>query len=340
MPTLDIAVAASSDDAGQTNTTMSLTATNIRINAATVRAGFRFLNVTVPAAATIDVAYITVERGSAAASPNVTIACEDVDDAATFTTTANDISTRPVTTATVTWNAVLGGVTGDRFNSPSIVAPVQEVIDRGGWASGNDLNVLFFGVTGGDIQIRTWDNAVADAAALHIEYTTGGAGPIAGTAAITLDALTVAATALLALSGSASLALGTLTLAASATLALSAAASVVLGELTLSAAGNLVTPGGGSASIQLEPVTLVSTGELGEVPVVDLEGQAAILLGELVLVVVSTLAIAGNAAITLGNLTLVASEVAPVLVVEVATIYGPSAQGRVVAARASVVIRS
>lgn len=178
MPTLNISVAASADDAFQSGSTMTLNGANIRLNSASAWAGFRFLNVTIAVGSTIDVAYIEIERGAASSSPNLDIYGHDTDDAGTFTSSNDDISNRTRTTAVTNWNASLGGAAGDRFQSPSIVSVIQEIVDRGGWASGNDIAIIFDAL-GGDVQIRSYDNASGDAALLHIEYTeaVGGGQP-------------------------------------------------------------------------------------------------------------------------------------------------------------------
>jgi len=181
MPTANIAVTASSDDALQAvDTTVSVNTASVNLNNASAWGGFRFQNVTINAGSTINTAYIEIERASTS-TINVVIYGEDVDDATTFVTSNNNISSRTLTTANVAWNASLGGSVGSRFQSPNIAAVIQEIVDRAGWVSGNDLN-LIFDCQGGGIQIRAYDNAPGDAAVLQLDWTESNAPPT-----VTLD---------------------------------------------------------------------------------------------------------------------------------------------------------
>lgn len=145
----DRLVSTSTDDAQQVGTTMTLTGTTIGsdLDATTDWAAMRFNNITIPPGSTITTAGIdVVPSATTTDEPLVTIFLEDADDCATFTTTASDISNRALTTANASWsNTNLGADGATYFASPSLVTAVQEVIDRAGWASGNDLCVIVQG---------------------------------------------------------------------------------------------------------------------------------------------------------------------------------------------------
>ena len=96
-----------------------------------------------------------------------------MDDAATFTTTNNDISGRTLTTAKVTWTATAMG-TGVKA-SPDIKTVIQEIVDRAGWASGNDIVIIFDCLTNANTRFASWDHASQAAPSISIDYTAGGA---------------------------------------------------------------------------------------------------------------------------------------------------------------------
>jgi hypothetical protein len=79
-------------------------------------------------------------------NPAGTFHLEAADNAGAVTTTAGDISNRPVTTASVPWNAsdlFPGGTSGMFVDGPDLAAVVQEVVDRPGWESGNYIAVIW-----------------------------------------------------------------------------------------------------------------------------------------------------------------------------------------------------
>lgn len=185
MTTLDIAIANGNDDAfrSQDDTVGGLGNAFCRAdsNAAIgsrFTTGLRFQNVTIPPGSTIDAAYVTVEGVSTAVDdPNVNIHCEASDNALDFAT-GSAASLRSLTTAFTQWTAT--GIGTGRTNSPSIVAAIQEVINRAGWASGNALMVLMVGRSDAASQLRvdSYELAPEQAAAVHIEYTAPAGGKL------------------------------------------------------------------------------------------------------------------------------------------------------------------
>lgn len=155
-------VGASSDDAQQVGTTMTLTGTTIGsdLDATSDWAGMRWTNVTIPAGATITSAVLNVVPTSATQDePLVTIYFENADNCGTFTTTASDISNRSLTTG-VSWsNTNLGANGSTYYNSPSLVSDLQTVINRGGWASGQAICAIIQGgaTSTRDLTIEAYD---------------------------------------------------------------------------------------------------------------------------------------------------------------------------------------
>lgn len=171
--TLDIRVNASADDATQdAGGSMKLTDSQMKFEYQTWM-GLRFNNVTIPKGATITAAYVTF-RASASASPTTTptIYGQDVSSANTFTTSSYNISGRTRTTASVSWS-MSSWTSGQNYNSPSITAVVQEIVDRSDWSSGNSLAIVINTPTSGADRLTTSYNGSSSLAPLlHVEYTT------------------------------------------------------------------------------------------------------------------------------------------------------------------------
>lgn len=136
------------------------------------RVGFRFQNVNIPAGATITSATLEVFSNSGGdTSFSVDLTAQDADNPATFATTANNLTSRPITSAQTLWSTGLVTYTvGQSLVSPNFASSIQEVIDRGGWASGNSLVVLTT-FNSGDKGIFKRSGSTTYAPRLHISYT-------------------------------------------------------------------------------------------------------------------------------------------------------------------------
>lgn len=106
----------------------------------------RFVNVDIIDNATIVSAYLKLTARTATAGTGCKgrIFAEATDDAPTFADSEAQFLTRESnkTTAYVNWDNPSSWSIGAVYTSPDISAVIQEIIDRPGWASGNDL-VLF-----------------------------------------------------------------------------------------------------------------------------------------------------------------------------------------------------
>jgi hypothetical protein len=141
----------------------------------------RFTNVTIPPGSVITAAYLTLrarlsESGTACLTR---ISAEDVDDAPTFADDLAVFITRwnARTAARVNWDNIPNWTADTNYNSPEIKTVIQEIVDRAGWASGNDI-VIFWE----DFEDRSthavcnrrsaipYDLTPANAPILHIEY--------------------------------------------------------------------------------------------------------------------------------------------------------------------------
>ena len=184
MTTLNLQVGASADDAHETDGNTEFDATNVQIKMNDApdpeerfNGGMRYTSVTVPSAATIDAATTTLEiSGTSTDSPQVDIFGEDVDNAVDFSTTA-DVTDRTRTAASVSW--VDTNIGNGPKTSPDFKAVIQEIVDRGGWGSGNAIVILIDGKDQVEVEQfkpLSYDFASSTAPKLDIDYTAGGGG--------------------------------------------------------------------------------------------------------------------------------------------------------------------
>ncbi len=166
--------AASSDDGYIDPSNIWLDAINVtigRVEGQECVGGVRFTNVVVPKGAIITAAVITVKCNLADANAiTFTMEGEDTDDAATFTTRANFVG-RTKTTAAVDYVSP-AWVLDTEYTLPDISTIIQEIVQRAGWASGNDI-VIFFTRKSGTVarEFYSWDYGThGDCAKLVIDY--------------------------------------------------------------------------------------------------------------------------------------------------------------------------
>lgn len=175
--TFDGQVGASTDDAREAgNGSCSTSATNFTVDSVNEFHGHRWQTVTVPNGATIEAATMEVYiYGTSYDEPEHTFYAEDADDAAAFTTDANNISGRDRTAASMLWDDADIGVPGAQYETtPDITDLIQEVVDREGWASGQSIVIVDHGSADAarDLRLRFWDFVTQGdfSAKLHIQY--------------------------------------------------------------------------------------------------------------------------------------------------------------------------
>jgi hypothetical protein len=142
--------------------------------------GLRFASVAIPKGATITSAHVefTAKETSWTESTSLKLVAEAADNSKTFTTTAHNVSSRPTTTASVSWNNLPVWTTaGAVVQTPDLSPVVQEVVKRGGWASGNALSVVVSGT--GHRTAWAYDGKAAAAPRLVVTYTTPTTSPTA-----------------------------------------------------------------------------------------------------------------------------------------------------------------
>ena len=106
--------------------------------------GLKLDNISIPQGTTIEEAYIQLYSIGTPGhqNPNCIIYCDDVDNAVDFSVLGVlNISGRNYTNNSVVWNTTTPY--GEWVKTPSLVNPLQEIIDRKNWTSGNSLAFLF-----------------------------------------------------------------------------------------------------------------------------------------------------------------------------------------------------
>ena len=175
-----MSVAASADDAKETISGGAVVINETAISASsTFMPAFRFLNITIPPAATIVSASIqfTAGAGTQSSAVTVNIVGEAADNAATFTTATSSISSRARTTAPalISW-AIPTFNTAERLTAqktPDLAPIVQAIVNRGGWSNGNAMVFILVYVSGaGQRALVTWDHATLAEPTLTVRYTT------------------------------------------------------------------------------------------------------------------------------------------------------------------------
>ena len=173
----DIPIRASVDDAEQrTSGTMNVTSgdLNLAVDGTVVQTeGMRFTGVNVPKGATITKAYVQfqVDEVSTGAS-NVSFFGQASDAPLSFSTAASNISSRAKTAASVsfsfqTWPTL--NVRGTAQQTADLSTIIQELVNRGGWATGGAMALIVSGT--GERTAESFDGGAAKAPVLHIEWT-------------------------------------------------------------------------------------------------------------------------------------------------------------------------
>ncbi len=137
--------------------------------------GFRFRDINIPQGATVLEADITFTSADIDTNPStITFFGEDTDDADRFTSSSQNISSRPRTSAQVAWSAPPFENLSQPFVTNDLSPIVQEIVNRGGWRRGNDM-VIMQTASGDDREAKSFNNSPAEAPVLRIKVQYGGA---------------------------------------------------------------------------------------------------------------------------------------------------------------------
>ena len=137
--------------------------------------GIRFQNITIPQNAFISNAYIKFETDETKSVPtSLTIRGQASNSAPAFQwckSACFELSSRPKTSVSVAWHNIPPWNTVDeKHQTPNLAPIVQEIVNRPGWVSGNDMAFLITG--SGTRTAESYDGEPSAAPLLHIEYNT------------------------------------------------------------------------------------------------------------------------------------------------------------------------
>ncbi|CAK8723600.1 MAG: putative metal-dependent phosphoesterase TrpH, contains PHP domain [Candidatus Electronema aureum] len=177
--TVSARVATGSDDAEQRQTggVVTLNSSDLELvydssTTGNQYVGMRFANLGIPQGATITNAYIqfTVDETNSGTT-SLTIKGQAADNAATFTTASNNISSRATTTASVAWTPVAWstvGQAGAGQQTPDLKDIVQEIVNRTGWSANNGMAIIITGT--GERTAEAYEGSASQAAQLVVTY--------------------------------------------------------------------------------------------------------------------------------------------------------------------------
>ncbi|MCB9035925.1 MAG: metallophosphoesterase [Lewinellaceae bacterium] len=135
--------------------------------------GMRFNGLNIPQGAVITSAYVqfTVDEAVNDNPCNINIYGQAADNAAMFANTASNISSRPKTSATVSWAPqewVAVGDAGPAQQTPDLSAVIQEIVDRNGYTSASSIAIIMDGV--GRRTTESFNGSTTGAPELCVEY--------------------------------------------------------------------------------------------------------------------------------------------------------------------------
>jgi hypothetical protein len=142
--------------------------------------GLRFAGVKLPQGATILNAYVQF-RVDETSSSSVTLSVrgEASPNAAAFSTVSRNLSTRMLTSASVSWTPPAWptlGASGLDQRTPELAPLVQEIVNQADWAAGNALVLIITGSSNKRVA-EAFEGNVGGAPLLHVEYATDGLMP-------------------------------------------------------------------------------------------------------------------------------------------------------------------
>lgn len=164
------------DDAEETvsNGDMSRDGSTLNLQSGNIVAA-RFRDLKIPQGADILSANVKfISNNSDSGTTTVTITGHDVDNASAFTSTDEDISDRPRTTASVTWSETDSWSSNNAYYTDDLSTIIQEIVDRGGWESDNDIVLIFETTTATDRRAHSYDSDANKGPVLTVTYESSG----------------------------------------------------------------------------------------------------------------------------------------------------------------------
>ena len=107
--------------------------------------GVRFRNLALPQGATVSNAYLefTAYQNSTSSSASFNIYGVDQDDPNSFRRYSRYMQRDKPKTAAVAWSSIPQWIRNYTYQSPSVVSIVQQIVNRPGWKSGNEMMFIF-----------------------------------------------------------------------------------------------------------------------------------------------------------------------------------------------------
>lgn len=182
---ISVQIDSSTDDAEEHLTegnTIDLTSTDLELaseggGSDTQLIGLRFNNVNIPAMATINSASVQFHVDETDAEPtSVNIFGELNANPVTYSSTAGDISARARTLAEVAWDDIPAWNTvneeGPDQQTPDLASIIQEIVNQGGWNSGNSLALMIEETSiSGERTAESFDGEAGSAPILLVDFT-------------------------------------------------------------------------------------------------------------------------------------------------------------------------
>lgn len=139
--------------------------------------GVRMRSLSIPQGTTITNAYLEFEVDEEKSGDlTISIYGHDTDSAKTFESKKWNITDRSLTSAKVDWFITTSPSVNSTMQTPDISSIVQEIVDRTGWVSQNDMAFIFKLKTRSGGATRTFEshNGENSKTRLYIEYSDGG----------------------------------------------------------------------------------------------------------------------------------------------------------------------
>jgi hypothetical protein len=191
--TVESRVSASSDDAEESASgSVSLSSSDLELvfDGSNQTVGMRFNNIAVPQGASIVNAYVQFKVDETQSeNTSLTIQGQAADNATTFTSGSQNVSSRARTVSSVNWSPIAWSTIGEagvNQRTPNLAAVIQEIVNRPAWASGNSLVLIITG--SGHRTAESYDGDLLGAPLLHVEFTTS---PLSAGALVSAESDTV-----------------------------------------------------------------------------------------------------------------------------------------------------
>ena len=170
-------VSQSTDDAGENGNTNNVTTNSTTLgssNTAYEYWGFRWQNVTIPNAATLSAATISLWISSGTTIGRVLDFNLATNPSTFVNNSTSGISGLTLTGDSATWSST--SLTTGAFNqSPSLLTAAQAIVNQGGWASGNAMIATAVRSGTNTAVAEAYDGSSSEAAEISITYTAGAA---------------------------------------------------------------------------------------------------------------------------------------------------------------------